>query len=143
MGYQLCSFNATDELNYPIYHTNVMMSVGQQYVIVCLESIRDRQERQKLIDFIHLSRKEMIPISMLQVDKFCGNCLQVSNRLGLLVLCSSQTAYDAFTSDQLRLLKNFSPGSLAVVDFSCIEKPSGGSVRCSLLECFPTKFIMK
>jgi hypothetical protein len=140
LKYQLCLFNAMDRHGEPIYHTNIMMSVGQQYVIVCMESIRDKREQQMLTNVIKQSGKISIPISLFQMGKFCGNCLQVINQDGLPVLCLSRSAYDNFTSKQLQLLKNFSLGGLAVIDFSLIEQQSGGSVRCSLLEKFPTKF---
>ena len=137
MDYKICSFRAYDDLKKPVYHTNVMMSIADHFVIVCLDAITN-VDRQKVLDsLIYKSNKKIIHITPKQMDSFCGNCLQIKNSKGKTVLCLSETAHQAFNSNQLKIILKYCDGGLIITDYKLIEEIRGGSIRCSLLEMFP------
>jgi hypothetical protein len=138
LGYEVCTFNAIDTNGHPVYHTNVMMSIGDHFCVICLDAIKDNSEKQKVLDSItKKSHREVLLISCEQMKQFCGNILEVKDKNGLSILCLSLTAYKSFTSDQLLQLKHWCPGGFCVADYSLMEE-TRGSVRCSLLELFPS-----
>lgn len=119
-----------------IYHTNVMLSVGTDYAIVCSESIASGH-REQVLD--SLSDKNLIDISFEQLNAFCGNVLQITNKDGKKGLAMSLTAYHAFTPEQRQILEK--SGELLPFDVTTIESVGGGSVRCMLAEIFlPSRF---
>ncbi len=138
--YSLVSFKANsllpDGALLPIYHTNVIMSVGTTFAVVCLESITDQEEREKLKDSLEKSGKEVIPISLEQVAAFAGNILQLRTCEGTSVVVMSTQAFKVFTKDQMEA---FSKHSCAVVhsDIKTIEQYGGGGTRCMITEVFP------
>ncbi|MCY7294055.1 citrulline utilization hydrolase CtlX [Alteromonas sp. a30] len=115
----------------PVYHTNVMLSVGDDYAIVCAESIVS-EHRQQVLE--SLKDKRIIEISLEQLTAFCGNVLQICNADGKKALVMSQTAFDAFTHEQKETLAK--SGDLLAIDVPTIEAVGGGSVRCMLAEIF-------
>ena len=80
-GYEPITFHGFDEHANPIYHTNVMMCVAEKFVVVCLESISDSLERDKLVNSLKKTGKEIIEISFGQMKNFAGNMLEVKNTL--------------------------------------------------------------
>ena len=134
MKYRKNVFHAYDENGGLIYHTNVMMAVADQYVIVCLECIRDEKERKQLVSDIAATDKEIIEINPQQVNLFAGNMLQVENKFGETFLVMSQTAHSSLYFEQLVLLKKYN--KLIVIDIPTIEKYGGGSIRCMMAEIF-------
>ncbi|MDE3248094.1 MAG: amidinotransferase, partial [Bacteroidota bacterium] len=98
MQYQAVVFDAFDQQLRPIYHTNVMMCVADKYVVICLESIPSDTEREDLISSITGSGKEIIPISLEQMNRFAGNMLQVQNEKGEKLLVMSSAAYCSLTA---------------------------------------------
>ncbi len=136
-GYTPITFNAlqtTNEERLPIYHTNVMMSIGEKFAVVCLECIDNPVERSK-VDF-HLKRtgKEIIEISEDQVNSFSGNILQVRNANGKPIIVMSEAAHSAYNSKQLKAIKKH--GSILYSPIPTIEKYGGGGVRCMMAEIF-------
>lgn len=115
-----------------IYHTNVVMSVGTNYAVVCLDVIQDENERVAVQQLLALSGHEVIKITEAQMFAFAGNMLQVQNQDGELFIVMSTTAYNVLNYDQINLLKQHN--QLIVADVSTIEKLGGGSVRCMLAE---------
>jgi len=139
-GYQTCIFHAYDENHRAIYHTNVMMNIGDTFVIICLSAIKNKTEKQKVVNYLsNKSKKIIIPITIEQLNNFVGNSLQIKNIYGVSVMCLSETAYKSLSDDQKKVLMKACPGGFAIVDYSVIEKARGGSVRCSLLEFYPTR----
>lgn len=132
--YQAVSFNATDTDGLPIYHTNVMMCVAGKYAVVCLDCIRDETERSAVITAIRDSGKQLIPISMDQMDHFAGNMLQVCNREGKPFLVMSSQAYQSLSQEQLDAFAQYNP--IIHADISTIERNGGGSARCMIAEVF-------
>ncbi len=117
-----------------IYHTNVMMAVTQRHVVICLDSIDDKEERKHVEKRIRKSGKEVIAISEAQVEQFAGNMLQVQGAGGKPVTVMSRSAYDSLTEEQCSLLQK--EGELLYSDLSTIEACGGGSARCMMAEVF-------
>ena len=134
MNYKPCSFYSVDEKGGEIYHTNVMMCVADQYVVICLDSIRDATERDNVFDTITDSSKTIIEISYKQMNQFAGNMLQVENKTGQRYLVMSSQAYNALTSRQIQELESFNP--IIHSDLTTIETNGGGSARCMMAEVF-------
>lgn len=132
-----CAFNAYQSVNnkrLPIYHTNVMMAVAEEYVVLCLSAIDDVQERKKVTKTITKSGKEIVEISEKQMHHFAGNMLQVKNNDGIPYLIMSETAYKSLTEEQISQLKTYNEFIVPAVP--TIEKYGGGSVRCMMAEIF-------
>lgn len=134
MGYRSISFTAVDGNGDPIYHTNVMMCVADEYVIICLGSIPNEIEKQALIDSFRETRKQIIPISYDQVNHFAGNMLQVHNQRGEKWLVMSSQAYHSLSAEQVTLIEKYN--SILHSDISTIETNGGGSARCMMAEIF-------
>lgn len=115
----------------PVYHTNVMMSIGRDYCILCSEVI---PETQKSALSSALEGKLMIDISEEQLNAFCGNVLQIGNNAGESLLAMSESAFNAFDSHQIKQLEKV--GKIVAFDVKTIEGIGGGSVRCMLAEIF-------
>lgn len=137
-GYEAVKFHAFDNGNRPIYHTNVVMSIGAGFSVVCLESISDRKERTNLEFRLKDLGLEIIDISLDQLHAFCGNVLEIKSAIGQSHILMSVTAYDAFTEEQRRRLMT-PVGEIIPVNIETIEKVGGGSARCMVTEVFPGK----
>lgn len=139
-GYKSVGFHALQtvgEERLPIYHTNVMMCLGEAFAVVCLDSIDDEVERAHLVETLKSTNKEVIDITEHQKENFAGNMLQVlgSNDERLVVMSSA--AYHSLDDDQKnRLAKH---GKLVHSDIHTIEKLGGGSARCMMAEIFNPK----
>ncbi len=134
MGYRPVDFTATDAAGQLIYHTNVMMALGDDYAVICLESIQDPQERQTVVDQLVASGKEVVPISLDQMNRFAGNMLQVLNREGKPFLVMSEQARQSLMPDQVDRLSGYA--TLLPVPLWTIERIGGGSARCMMAEVF-------
>lgn len=132
MSYKPVAFHAVDKEGRPIYHTNVMMCIADYYVVICLDSIRDKEELQNVKARIENSGKEIIPISLDQMNRFAGNMLQVHNRQRTKYLVMSTQAYQSLTSEQLKKLEGYNEIIHSPLDV--IEKNGGGSARCMMAE---------
>jgi hypothetical protein len=138
MDYEAVIFDAQDAQGKPIYHTNVMMCVADRYVVICLESIPDAEEREAVKDTIIQSGKELIEITPDQMNQFAGNMLQVQNKAGEILLVMSSRAWHSLTPEQIKKLESFNKIVHAPLD--TIETNGGGSARCMMAEVFlPTK----
>jgi hypothetical protein len=132
--YNPCSFLSVDQNGGEIYHTNVMMCVADQYVVICLDSIPNDEERNKVIRQIKESGKEIISISLNQMNQFAGNMLQVENKEGKKYLVMSSRAYHSLTPEQIRKIHNYN--EIIHSDLHTIETNGGGSARCMMAEIF-------
>ena len=133
-NYKIISFISVDEKSQPIYHTNVMMCVAEEYVVICLDSIPDLNEKEKVVETIKKSGKEMIEISFSQINHFAGNMLQVKNSDQEKLLVMSTQAFKSLTVEQLQLLESFN--KIVHSEISTIETNGGGSARCMMAEIF-------
>lgn len=120
-----------------IYHTNVMMCLGETFAVICLSSIDDKKERRNVIDHLKEDGKEIIDITEAQINNFAGNMLQVIGNNGIKYLVMSQAAHDSLTENQLEKLKKHSNILLSSLD--TIEACGGGSARCMMAEVFLPK----
>jgi hypothetical protein len=134
MGYTPIVFDAVDAADYPIYHTNVMMCIADKYAVICLDSIHQEVEKEKLIQSLQETGKTIIPISNDQMNHFAGNMLQVENSLGTKYLVMSTQAYQSLSMEQINQLHLFN--EIIHSDISTIETNGGGSARCMIAEVF-------
>lgn len=131
------SYQTAGEERLPIYHTNVMMCVADQFVVICLDCIDDESERNNVIETIKNSGKELIEISEDQMQNFAGNMLQVHNKSGEKFLVMSQSAYKSLNRDQVSAIEKYC--EIIYSDLEVIETNGGGSARCMLAEVFLPK----
>lgn len=134
MHYAPCSFVSKDERGGEIYHTNVMMCVADQYVVICLDSIVDPQERERVVATIQQTGKTVVEISHAQMNQFAGNMLQLENKQGQKFLVMSSSAYHALNEAQVQQLEAFNP--IIHASLNTIETNGGGSARCMIAEVF-------
>jgi len=140
LGYSVVGFDAAQEINgavSPIYHTNVMMHIGTDLAVVCLESIPKLSERQQVQDRLTQSGKKVIPITAKQKFNFAGNMLEVSNGGGEKFTVMSQTALDSLTVGQIQQIEKYT--TIISQAIPTIEKLGGGSARCMMAEIFLPK----
>ncbi len=128
------SYQTAGEERLPIYHTNVMMCVADKFVVICLDCIDDDLERDKVIETIKNSGKELIEISEEQMQNFAGNMLQVQNNSGEKFLVMSQSAYKSLKPEQVSAIEKYC--EIIYSDLEAIETNGGGSARCMLAEVF-------
>lgn len=134
MQYTAVVFDAFDESGKAIYHTNVMMCVADVYVVICLESITDKPQKENVISTVTASGKKIIDITWHQMNHFAGNMLQVQNTRGEKYLVMSTQAYQSLAESQIRQLEAFNNILHAPLD--TIETNGGGSARCMMAEVF-------
>ena len=131
------SYQTVENERLPIYHTNVMMCVADQFVVICLDCIDDELEREKVQEVIKSTNKEIIEISEDQLQQFAGNMLQVQNNQGEKFLVMSETAYKSLNSEQVSNIEKYC--EIIHADLNTIEVNGGGSARCMLAEVFLPK----
>ncbi len=133
MGMERCIFKATDRNGHEIYHTNVMMALGEDFVVICMDSVAEEQ-RKDLKESFERTGKEIIEINYDQMEAFAGNMLEVYGTNNTRYLCMSQSAYNSLNDDQKYRLG--SKTQLLPIPIPQIEKFGGGSVRCMMAEIF-------
>ena len=136
-GYRAIVFLATDKDGNAVYHTNVVMTVGEKFAILCEEAIEEEWELIAIRQLLQTTEHEIIPITRKQMHAFAGNMLEVKNKKGENFLVMSQRAFDALTTEQKEKLSVFS--KLLPIAVPTIEKVEGGSVRCMMTEIFLEK----
>jgi hypothetical protein len=134
MGYTPVTFTARRVGGGSIYHTNVLMAIGERTAVLCAEAITDEHERQKVLHSLRSTGKTVVEISQAQMDEFAGNMLQVRNKQGSRFWVMSTRAYNALTDTQRATLA--ADGQLLHVPLDVIERYGGGSARCMLAEVF-------
>lgn len=137
IGYRKIVFHAVDANGQDIYHTNVMMAMGETFVVICLDSVRDATERANLEEKFNETGKEIVDISLEQMGAFAGNMLQVRNSTGETILVMSEQAYRSLTPAQIKRLEQHT--KLLYSPIETIETYGGGSARCMMAEVFLPK----
>jgi len=117
----------------PIYHTNVMLCVGSDFAVICLDSIDDKKEKKNVIQHLKKSGKEVIAITEVQMHSFAGNMLELQGESGAVLVMSKQ-ANESLTKEQLFKLEKHA--TILAIDLKTIETLGGGSARCMLAEIF-------
>lgn len=131
-GHDLVMFRARDRDGREVYHTNVVMSVGEAWAVVCGEAIADTVDRSEVLATLAETGHETIEITLDQMHEFCGNVLELENAEGKKLIVMSDRALQAFRDDQLEILRNHA--GIVHVDLTTIETHGGGSARCMLAE---------
>lgn len=136
-GFQGIVFLATDKEGRPIYHTNVMMALGDAFCVICEEAIEEEWELIAVRQLLESTGKELVRITREQVNCFAGNMIQVRNNRGEKFIVLSQSAFNCLHEEQKEVLAAYS--NLLPVAVPTIEKIEGGSVRCMMAEIFLEK----
>lgn len=134
IGYEKIVFRSVDGNGQDIYHTNVMMALGETFVVICLDTVRDPEERRRLEEVFARTGKEIVEISLEQMKRFAGNMLQVRNRAGDTILVMSSQAYSSLRPEQIECLQAHT--RLLHAPIETIETYGGGSARCMMAEVF-------
>ncbi|MGR3809433.1 citrulline utilization hydrolase CtlX [Jiulongibacter sp. NS-SX5] len=132
--YKVVAFEALDRTDMPIYHTNVMMSVGDGLAVVCLESVTEKEE---LLKSLKNDGLEVLEITFGQMEHFAGNMLMVENKNGEKMMVMSSKAYCSLTGEQKEKINKFA--RIIHSELGLIEELGGGSARCMMAEIFLIK----
>ncbi|WP_127846475.1 citrulline utilization hydrolase CtlX [Psychroflexus aestuariivivens] len=130
------AYQSFENKRLPIYHTNVMMCVAEDFAVICLDTIDDKKEKKLVSESLKSDGKELIDISESQMNKFAGNMLQVQGKDDKY-LVMSQAAYDALGTHQISKIEKYC--KILSIDLQTIETHGGGSARCMLAEIFLPK----
>ena len=122
-----------------IYHTNVMMSIGENLAVFCGDAVKNKWEREQVLSVIRETGKQVVLISEEQSNQFAGNMLQVKDSEGKPVLVMSSRAYRSLGESQRQLIKTYTEILHSPLD--TIEVCGGGSARCMMAEVFLPKAV--
>lgn len=131
-GYKVVKFHAADGQGKEIYHTNVLMCIGNSFAVICLEAIPDFDERLMVKEALESNGRFVIEITLEQMNQFAGNMLLIKNNKEDRLLVMSSSAYNSLTRQQIITLENYA--TLMPFDLSMIERCGGGSARCMMAE---------
>jgi len=131
------AYQTVDGKRLPIYHTNVMMCLGEEFCVICLDTIDDASERKDVVRHLKSSGKEIITISEEQMYQFAGNMLEVKGMDEKRYLVMSSSAHKALTLSQISAIEKYC--EILSSDLETIETCGGGSARCMMAEVFLPK----
>lgn len=134
MKYKQFSFKAQDNNGLPIYHTNVIMALGMDIAIICLECMPLEAERVAIVAELEASGKRVIDITLDQVKAYAGNMLQVLDGAGQPLLVMSSQARASLSDEQMHAILQHS--DVIDIPIPVIEQIGGGSIRCMMAEVF-------
>jgi hypothetical protein len=132
MEYDVVAFDAVDRSGIPIYHTNVLMSVGESIALICDEAIAHDDQRDAVMTRLQETGHDVVSLSYDQFDAFAGNMLELRSKEGDRVLTMSSQAWDSLDTEQQKVLQK--NGKIVSSPVDNIESSAGGSVRCMLAE---------
>ena len=133
LGYRAHVFHATGPAGEPVYHTNVLLCLGERFAVACLEAVADAGERTRLRESLAGRARELLELTRPQMNAYAGNMLALS-AAGEPVIALSTTAWAALTAMQRRTLE--AHGTIVTAAVPTIERFGGGSLRCMLAEVF-------
>lgn len=134
MGYDVLIFETRSHAGIPVYHTDFLMYIGTRMAGVCTSCIVDDIAKKKVEERLK-STHDVIILTMEQLQKNCGNALEVVGRNGELMLTMSKSAFEALDKNQLKIVRSHY-NKVIVPDIPTLEKYGGGSARCMLMEMF-------
>ena len=134
LGFTSIVFDAVDELGREIYHTNVLMCIGTDFVVICLDAIQQEDDQEKLLESFSTTGHKVIAISFEQMKLFAGNMMEVKAKSGESFVLLSQKAFHSLLPGQLDALSRFVEP--IPVSIPTIETYGGGSVRCMVAGIF-------
>ncbi|MGI9238138.1 MAG: citrulline utilization hydrolase CtlX [Woeseiaceae bacterium] len=132
MNYSVVAFDAVDREGVPVYHTNVLMNVGEKIAVICDEAIQNAEQRTAVLRQLHDTGHDVISLNFAQLEAFAGNMLELRNNSGERVVAMSKRAFDALDPQQREKLE--ANGRVVHACIDEIENSAGGSVRCMLAE---------
>lgn len=132
MDYDVVAFDAVDRAGVPIYHTNVLMNIGEKLAVICDEAIAREDQRKAVLQRLRDTGHEVISIDYDQLEAFAGNMLELRTMKGERTVVMSERALASLTEEQRERLEH--NGRLIVANIDAIEDSAGGSVRCMLAE---------
>ena len=132
MGYDVVAFEASDRDGVPIYHTNVLMAVGQKLAVICEAAIVRDDQRAAVLDRLVSTGHDIISLDFDQLESFAGNMLELRGADGVPVMAMSQRAWNSLDSKQRASIER--NGRVVTAAIDDIEDSAGGSVRCMLAE---------
>ena len=141
IGYEPIYFSANDDNGKKIYHTNVIMTLGTHFVVICFDAIKSRFKRKFIKEKLLQTQRTVLEINQQQVKYFAGNMLELKNSKGETLIVMSSSAYKILKPTQKKILKQ--NGKLVIINIKTIESIGGGSVRCMIAENFLEKNITK
>jgi hypothetical protein len=128
LEYKPVIFDATNERNIAIYHTNVMMAIGKVFAVICLDAIGADDDQDRILDALFASEKKIVAISYAQMNSFAGNLIEVETTTGEPLILLSRSAIHTLLPGQINTIAEY--GQLLPIDIPTIERYGGGSVRC-------------
>ena len=131
IGYKPISFKSYDSRGDLIYHTNVMMSIGDDFALVCFESINNKNEKFLVKESLEKSGRKIVEITLSQVDCFAGNLIQLGDKKNKIIVVS-ELAYSSLNNHQKNILS--AESKIVNIPIPTIQKCGGGSVRCMIAE---------
>jgi hypothetical protein len=131
INYRAVSFEAIDFNEHPIYHTNVMLSIGDNIIVICSESILNPVERNMVLNELRATNRVIIEVDFQQMNQFAANCLEVNDIHNQPKLVMSETAYAALKQEQIEQIQG--KAVIVTVCIPTIEQIGGGSARCMML----------
>jgi hypothetical protein len=134
LNYAPLMFEAVDRNNFPVYHTNVMMAVSSRIAVCCFESIRNTADSHEVRKFFMEAGKELVEISLSQMESFAGNMLFIRGTDGVQHVAVSSTAWNSLEEIQKNAIS--AHAKPIIVDIPTIERHGGGGIRCMLAELF-------
>jgi hypothetical protein len=132
LNYTSITFKAVDITNKDIYHTNVLMCIGNRFAVICKDCITDKNDLQKVIDSLKNTQHEIIEIEYNQMNSFAGNMYQLFNKNAESCIVMSELAFKSLHSEQIKKLEQY--GNLIHSPLYTIEKYGGGSARCMIAD---------
>lgn len=128
LQYKCIRFKALDEQNQAIYHTNVVLSIGSEFAVICLDAISDENDQEILLTSFERTGRKVIAISFAQMRSFAGNIYEVQSRANEPVVLISDSAFNSLLPGQINAISQFA--DMLPIKIETIEKYGGGSVRC-------------
>jgi hypothetical protein len=132
MNYEVVAFEAVDREGVPIYHTNVLMNVGETLAVICSDAITREDQRKAVLESLEATGHEIISLDFGQLEAFAGNMLELRAEDGVNVFAMSQRAWDSLRPEQQAKFE--ANGRVVTAAIDDIEDSAGGSVRCMLAE---------
>ena len=132
LDYDIVAFDAVDRDGAAIYHTNVLMNVGETLAVICDEAIPDENQRKAVVQSLANTGHEVLSLSMDQMEAFAGNMLELRNTSGQKLIAMSDQARRSLTESQIAAIEK--SATLVSAPIDNIESSAGGSVRCMLAE---------
>ena len=133
-SYRVVSFDAGGPGGHAIYHTNVMMAIGERFAVLCPDAIPDPEQRARVLQALEQTGHELIAIGIAQMNGFAGNLLALKSQQGEPLIAMSAAAWGSLAPPERRALERH--GRIVTAAIPTIERHGGGSVRCMIAEVF-------